>query len=173
MWRKRPDKNYSAMKHPFKATIEIIGINPFVYVPAEILKEIFAEAGKEKGHIPVCVVINDQKHRQTLVKYKGEWRLYINTTMVRDSPKRVGETIEIDIAFDPSDRSIEPHPGLLTALDQHQEAKRVFEALPPSRQKEIIRYIASLKSADSIAKNIEKAIGFLTGKNKFVGRDKP
>ncbi|WP_207421354.1 hypothetical protein [Desertivirga brevis] len=33
----------------FTATIEIIGINPFVFVPDDILNSIFEQAGKSKG----------------------------------------------------------------------------------------------------------------------------
>jgi len=159
--------------HQFKATLEIIGINPFVYVPEQILKELFTQAGKDKGHIPVCIVINNNQHKQTLVKFSGDWRLYINTTILKNSPKRIGETIDIAIEFDPSDRSIMPHPEFLRALDQNKEAKQVYESLSASRQKEIIRYISFLKSADSVTRNVQKAMGFLTGKNRFVGRERP
>lgn len=159
--------------HHFKATIEKIGINPFVYVPELILKEIIARAGKDKGHIPVCVLINNNRHNQTLVRYSGDWRLYINTTMLKNSPKRVGEIIDIAIEFDPEERIIIPHPEFIRALDKNREAKKVYEGLSSSRQKEIIRYISNLKSAESVTKNIQKAIGFLTGKNRFVGRDRP
>ena len=161
------------MMHQFKATLDIIGINPFVYVPEQILKELFTRSGKDKGHIPVCIVINNNQHKQTLVKFSGDWRLYINTTILKNSPKRIGETIDIAIEFDPADRSIKPHPEFLKALDQNKEAKQVFESLSASRQKEIIRYISFLKSADSVTRNVQKAMGFLTGKNRFVGRDRP
>jgi hypothetical protein len=161
------------MPYIFNAAIDIIGINPFVYVPKQILQEIFIQAGKDRGHIPVCVEINHRKYKQTLVKFSGEWRLYINTSMLKNSPKRVGEIINIAIEFDPSDRTIQPHPEFLQALDRNIEAKQVFERLSVSRQKEIIRYISFLKSAESVTKNVKKAIGFLTGKNRFVGRDKP
>jgi hypothetical protein len=33
--------------------IEIIGINPFVFIPENILENIFEQAGKNKGPIPV------------------------------------------------------------------------------------------------------------------------
>ncbi len=161
------------MMHIFKAKIDIIGINPFVFIPEQILKEIFVQAGKDKGHIPVDVVINNKRYKQTLVKFSGDWRLYVNTVMLKNSPKRVGETIEIAIEFDPTDRTLQPHPELLRALNQNAEAKRVFESLSASRQKEIIRYISFLKSAESVTRNVQKAIGFLTGKNRFVGRDRP
>jgi hypothetical protein len=157
----------------FKAEIRIIGINPFVFVPQEILAALFKEFGKDKGQIPISGTINGKAYKQTLVRYSGEWRLYINTTMLSNSPKRIGETIEISIAFDSSDRTIQAHPLLLKALKENNEAQKVFDLLPPSRQKEIVRYISNLKTEESITRNIEKAIGFLMGHNKFVGRDTP
>ena len=155
----------------FKATLEIIGVNPFVFVPEKILNKIFKDANRNKQPIPVCGTINGKSYKQTLVRYKGEWRLYINTTMVKDSPKKVGEVFDITIQFDPVDRTISPHPKLLTALNKNPTAYKTFNELPPSRQKEIIRYISNLKSEKSITYNIERAIGFLNGKNRFVGRD--
>lgn len=159
--------------HSFKATIEIIGINPFVFVPESILAAIFKQAAKDKGKIPIRGKINDLPYKQTLVKYNGNWRLYINTTMLKNSPKRIGEFITLTIEFDPSDRGIKPHPKLIKALNAHSEAKIVFDGLRPSLQLEIVRYIANLKTEQSIDRNIIKAIDFLLGKARFVGRDKP
>lgn len=156
----------------FKALIEIIGINPFVFVPEAILQNIFTAAGKDRGHIPIHGTINGKPYAQTLVKYSGHWRLYINTTMLKDSPKRIGETVEVSVQFDPVERIIKPHPRLVKALKASPRAKKAFDALSPSRQKEIVRYIASLKTAESIDRNIKRAIGFLSGKNDFAGRDK-
>jgi len=157
----------------FKARIELIGINPFVFVPGKILKEIFRQSGKDKGHIPVSGSVNRKHYKQTLVKYSGDWRLYINTTMLKDSPKRIGEIIEVTIQHDPEDRTIQPHPAFTKALSENKEAKKVFDGLPASRKKEIVRYISALKTPESVSKNIQRAIGFLTGDNRFVGRNKP
>ena len=85
------------MMHKFKASIDIKGVNPYVYVPEQILKEIYVLAGRDKCYIPVCVVIDKNNHKQTLVKYCGDWRLYINTSMLKNSPKRIGEIIDIAI----------------------------------------------------------------------------
>lgn len=159
--------------HSFKAQLHSIGINPFVFVPDEILAALFKAFGKDKGQIPICGTINEKPYKQTLVRYSGEWRLYINTVMLKDSPKRIGEIIEVTIAFDSEDRTIKAHPLLTKALQENKEAKKVFDALPPSRQKEIVRYISNLKTDESRLRNIAKAIGFLIGENKFVGRDKP
>jgi len=158
--------------HKFKAKIEIIGINPFVFVPAKILKQIFKDFGKDKGHIPVCGTVNKAAYIQTLVKYRGEWRLYINTSMLKNSPQRIGEKIEVTVTLDTSDRTLKPNPKFMDVLNKNKQAKKIFQSLSSSRQKEIIRYISHLKTEESINKNIGKAIGFLNGKNKFAGRDK-
>ncbi len=155
----------------FKAELAIIGINPFVYVPPAILQALFKAAGKDKGHIPVCGAVNGVPYEQTLVRYSGEWRLYINTTMLPNSPKRLGETIVVSIDFDPRDRTLQPHPELINALEQNKEANAVFQQLTPSGRKEIIRYISALKTEETRRRNIEKAIGFLLGKNAFAGRN--
>ncbi|GGX29350.1 YdeI/OmpD-associated family protein [Aquimarina muelleri] len=157
----------------FNAIIEIIGINPYVQVPKSILSKIFIQAGKDKGFISIKGTVNKLAYQQTLVKYSGLWRLYINTTMLKNSPKRIGETIEVTIEYDPSDRTIAPHPKLIAALNQNKEAKRKFEQITPSLRKEIVRYISYLKTEESIDKNIVRAVNFLLGKERFVGRDKP
>lgn len=78
-------KNYS-----FQAELEIIGINPFVAVPPDILQKIFQDSGREKSPIPICGQINEKNYQQNLMFFKGEWRLYVNTTMLKNSPKESG-----------------------------------------------------------------------------------
>ena len=157
----------------FKADIGIIGVNPFVFVPDRILKNIFKQADKDKGPVPIRGTINGQPFKQTLVKYRGDWRLYINTTMLKHSPKRIGETVAIEVEFDPISRNIKPHPKLVLAFKKNKEAKKIFDNLPPSRQNEIVRYISFLRTEESVIRNIKRAIDHLVGKSKFVGRHKP
>jgi uncharacterized protein YdeI (YjbR/CyaY-like superfamily) len=93
--------------------------------------------------------------------------------MLKNSPSRVGEMVEITVAFDPDERTIVPHPCFVKALEENLHAKAVFHSLSPSRQHEIVRYIASLKTEESVLRNINRAIDFLNGDGRFVGRDKP
>jgi len=157
----------------FIAQLEIIVGNPYVSVPEDILRHLFLKAKKDKGPIPIRGTINGKKYKQTLLKYSGEWRLYVNMKMLEDSPRRIGELLEVAVEYDPSDRSIKPHPKFVTALNNNIEAEQVFESLSPSRQKEMIRYIANLKTEDSIDRNVKRAINFLLGNGSFVGRDQP
>ncbi|MBL7976789.1 MAG: YdeI/OmpD-associated family protein [Bacteroidetes Order II. Incertae sedis bacterium] len=157
----------------FGAPLDLIGINPYVLVPEAILLELFFQAGKHKGPIPVCGTISGKPFLQTLVRYSGAWRLYVNEKMLLKSPKRIGEIVHLTLSYDPSDRSILPHPELVAALDENPSAKLGFNQLTPSRKKEIIRYIAALKSEESIRRNVKRAIRFLLGQERFIGRDTP
>lgn len=161
------------MKNKFTAVIDLIGINPFVYVPDEILSDIFMDAAKNRGPVPVKGTINGHPFRQTLVRYKGAWRLYINTTILKDSPKRIGEEIVLTLVWDAEERKFTAHPKLLTALNNNPPEAEVFNKLSPSLQKEIIKYFSFLKTEQSIDRNIEKMLAFLSGNGRFVGRDHP
>ncbi|MGV3762082.1 YdeI/OmpD-associated family protein [Parapedobacter sp.] len=154
----------------FNANLDIIGINPFVFVPQKVLTAIQAQAGKDKGPIPIKGTINGKMFRQTLVKYSGAWRLYVNVEMLKNSPQRIGETVVLEVSFDPADRPIHPHPKLLAALAKNKQARECFDALAPYKQKEIMRYIASLKTEAGIERNVAKAMDFLLGKGPFAGR---
>ena len=158
------------MSH-FSAKILKIGINPYVLLPAPVLKELFIQSGRDKSPIPVQVTLNGKKFIQTLVKYAGKWRLYLNTPMRDTLGKDVGATIGVEIEFDPKPRPTEMNIKLQLALDKNKKTHAIFNALPPSYQKEIIRYINQLKTEESVDRNVEKAIQHLLGKARFIGRD--
>ncbi|WP_223815386.1 hypothetical protein [Sphingobacterium litopenaei] len=48
--------DYSA--YTFTAELQIIGINPFVAVPPDILERIFQDSGKRLGPISICGKVN-------------------------------------------------------------------------------------------------------------------
>ena len=151
----------------FTAKIYKIGINPYVLLPPGILKALFKQAGKDKGPIPVRGKLNGHKFSQTLVKYSGKWRFYLNTPMRKAAGIDVGDKADVTIEFDPGERTIPMHPQLRVALEKHKKARAAFNQLSLYRQKEIMRYINHLKTSESIEKNIKKTIGFLPGSEQF------
>ena len=162
-----------ALLPAFTARIDVIGVNPFVFLPAHTLHALFDQAGKNKGPIPVRGTINDHAFTQTLVKFSGHWRLYLNGPMLKATRSSVGDDVITRLAFDPRDRST-PMPAVLQyALERHPHARSVFERLSPSRRKEIMRYIGHLKGEVAITRNVARAIAFLEGRERFAGRDKP
>jgi uncharacterized protein YdeI (YjbR/CyaY-like superfamily) len=90
--------------------------------------------------------------------------------MLKNSPKRIGEMIEVSIEFDDSDRTVSIHPKLDAAIKGSAVATRNFESLIPSRRNELIRYINNLKTDASIERNIEKIIRHLHGETDFFGK---
>lgn len=157
----------------FRAKIQIIGVNPYVLLPKELLEALFEQAGKNKGPVQVKGKLNGKPYTQTLVKFAGKWRLYLNGVMRKAAGIDVGDMANVEIEFDPLERTIEMHPKLASALKKNKQALETFESLSPSRKKEIVRYIGFLKSEESVDKNVKRAILFLTGQERFVGRDKP
>lgn len=156
--------------HRFSATLQIIGINPYVLIPVDILTDLFKKAGKDKGPIRVKGTINGVPFTQSLVKFRGAWRLYINMVMLKDSPRRIGEVIQVSIAPGEEKEVLRLHPLLKDALQKNKIAGERFASLSFSRQQEMIRYIAALKTEESIARNVNRAVAFLEGKERFMGR---
>jgi hypothetical protein len=147
----------------FHATIAIIGINPYVLIPPRHLQALFAAAGRDKGPIPLKVRVGEKEFNQNLVKFQGAWRLYLNMPMRRAAGKDVGDRVGVNVAFDPAPR-IEPVPRkLVRALANDSKARTAFRALPPSRRKEIFRYLNGLKTTASLERNIETVLRHLRG----------
>ncbi len=165
--------NVPALLPPFATEVLIIGVNPYVPLPGSTLLKLFRQAGREKGPIPVHGTLDGHAFIQTLVKYAGAWRLYLNGPMLKSAKKGVGDRVSVRIALDPRDRTIAMPTALEAALKKNPRAHMVFEALAPSRRKEIMRYIGHLKSEAAINKNVLRAIGFLEGEERFAGRDRP
>lgn len=158
-------------QHFFSAEILIIGVNPYVLLPENVLDAIFNQSGKRSGAIQVKGTLNGKPYRQTLVKYAGMWRLYLNTPMRKSAGIDVGDMAELAIEFDNEPRVIIMHPKLAEVLSENQEANDIFQQLSPSRKKEIIRYIANLKTTESVERNITKLIQHLLGKERFAGKE--
>ena len=100
----------------YKAVIDKIGINPFVFVPEPVLDHIFKQAKKDKGPIRVCGTIDGHPFTQTLVRYRQYWRLYINGPMLKAAGKQTGDSIIVTLDFDPKEPVLSMHPKLKAAL---------------------------------------------------------
>ena len=152
------------MKQKFPATIDIIDINPFVPVPDQVMRKLQKDAKKDKGPIPVKGTLEDKPYKQTVVKFRGMWRLYLNTPMRQASKTHVGDKVTVEIEFDPKPRTVPIPKQFSEALANNKQAKVAFDNLPPYHQKEIVRYLGYLKSEAALIRNIERIIQFLTGK---------
>src|SRR5688572_9894000 len=111
-----------AVPSTFRAKIFIIGINPYVLIPTAVLNLVFDQAGKNKGPIPVRGKLNGKPFIQTLVKYSGQWRLYLNDPMRKAGRCEVGDVASVSLTFDSRPRTTPMPPQLKAALLENKEA---------------------------------------------------
>ncbi len=158
----------------FRAVIDIRGVNPFVPISA-------ARAARlRKGWrrpLPVLVRINGEPAEPWRINLMpagdGSFYLYLHGDVRKASGTAVGDSVRVEVAFDAAYRSgPAPMPAWFTAaLSANAAATRGWAALSPSRQKEVVRYLLRLKSADARARNLDRALRMLSGQpGRFLGR---
>jgi hypothetical protein len=152
------------MKYKFKARIYKVGINPCVDVSSKITSKM----EPTKGYIPVNGEINGFEFMQTLVPVRNsDYRLYVNGPMMKGADVSVGDMATFSIAqnFDTKSRAVPMNKELWKKLKEENLLEQ-FKKLSPSRQKEINRYLANLKSEEALTRNIKKVIRAMKGEAK-------
>jgi hypothetical protein len=140
------------MKFRFEAKIYKVGINPCVKVPSTITKKM----SPVKGYIRVKGTINRHSFFQTLMPVKNEgYRLYVNRPMLKGGKTKTGKKASFTIEQDLTSRVWKvPMNKAFGRKLKENNALPAFKKLTPSRQKEILRYLNSLKSKESLQRNI-------------------
>jgi hypothetical protein len=159
----------------FRAVIEMNGINPFVLVRATLAAHL--RKGWRKP-MPVLVRVNGQPERPWRINLMpvgdGSFYLYLHGHVRKASRTQAGDAVTVELEFDEAYQNGPVHSmpsWFCTALDKNPRALKAWEALIPSRKKELLRYFVGLKSAEAQARNLERAIHVLAGgKARFMGR---
>ncbi|HEY0596751.1 YdeI/OmpD-associated family protein [Sphingopyxis sp.] len=160
----------------FRTKIKLRGINPYVMVsPARALR-IKADWKKP---MPVLIQVNGQPDPAWPVNLMpagdGSFYLYLDGVVRKASGTGVGDMVEVSIAFDREYRSGPQHdmlPEFAARLDEDPLTKARWEGLPPSLRKEVLRYLANLKSDAARQRNVERAIRVLGGsRERFLARE--
>jgi hypothetical protein len=160
----------------FEAKIEIRGINPYVMVSRTRAARIKSDW---KRPMPVLVQVNGQPDPAWQINMMpagdGSFYLYLDGDVRKASGTGVGDTVEVSVVFDSAYRGGPQHemlPALALGLDGNRVAKDRWESLSPSLRKEILRYLATLKSDEARQRNVERAMRVLGGaKERFLARD--
>jgi hypothetical protein len=160
----------------FSAVIKIHGINPYVLISAARIKSL--KPGWKKP-LPVLVRINDKPekkrwHINMMPTGTGSFWLYLHGDIRKASSTKVGDRVEVEVSFDEKYRGGPAHPMpplFRSALKNNAKARAAWEELIPSRKKEILRYFASLKSSEALARNLARAMNALSGSPiRFMAR---
>ena len=159
----------------FQALIDINQINPYVLVSAERATEL--KSGWRKP-LPVCVRVNGKPETPWRINMMpigdGSFYLYLHGDIRKAANKDVGDLVNLELWFDAEYKSGPVHPmpvWFAEALGQNMPAKKAWNRLTPSLQKEILRYFSRLKSSDAKARNLQKAVHVLSGgEGRFLAR---
>ncbi|HEY1835582.1 MAG TPA: YdeI/OmpD-associated family protein [Candidatus Saccharimonadales bacterium] len=160
----------------FAGVIKIRGVNPYVDVGKSQAERL--QKGWRKP-MPVLLTVNGQPkepwHINMMPAGNGDFYLYLHGAVRKASGTKVGDAVTVEVDFDEAYRNGPQHPmpsDFAAALKKNPAAQANWNALPPSRQKEVLHYLAALKSADAKARNIARALQALSGTSThFMGRD--
>lgn len=156
--------------------IKINGVNPFVLVTSSQASQLKPQWRKP---MPVLIKVNGQPenywHINMMPKGNGDFYLYLHNDVRKASSTEVGNIVEVEILFDESYKN-GPQHALFTQLESllanNRVANKHWHRLPPSRQKEVLRYFANLKSDDTVERNFKRLCVALSGESThFMGRD--
>ena len=159
----------------FRSVIEINNINPYVLVSAKRAARIRKDWRRP---LPVRVRVNGRPEKPWRINLMpvgdASFYLYLHGDVRKASGTKAGDSVTVELEFDDKYRSGPAHPMPLwfsEALDRNHSAKQAWSELIPSRQKEILRYFSWLKTPETQARNVQRAIHVLSGgKGRFMAR---
>lgn len=159
----------------FRGRIEIFNGNPYVLIGAARARAL--KPGWKKP-LPVRVAINGKPKPPWRINLMpvgdGRFYLYLHGDVRKASKTGVGDVVDVDVRFDAAYKNGPLHPmpaWFRRGLRANPEAGRNWEALPPSRRKEVLRYFSWLKPEETRTRNLEKALHVLSGKpGRFMAR---
>jgi hypothetical protein len=159
----------------FRSRIEINGINPYLLIGA---KEVSQLKRQWRGPMPVRFRVSGKRDPPWRINLMpvgdGTFYLYLNGEIRKASNLKVGDLVTIEMQFDDEYKGgpLHPMPSWFgDALYQNPVAQRGWDRLTPSRQKEILRYFAGLRSVEAKQRNLQRALHVLTGgQGRFMAR---
>jgi Domain of unknown function (DUF1905)/Bacteriocin-protection, YdeI or OmpD-Associated len=159
----------------FRSRIEINNINPYVLVDADRAARLKKDWRRP---MPVRIQVNgkpDTPWRINLMPVgNGTFYLYLHGLVRKAAGADVGDVVSLAIQFDDEYRGGPAHPmpsWFGDELDRNPAAKQGWDDLTPSRQKEILRYFAGLRSRQAQQRNVHRALHVLAGgKARFMAR---
>lgn len=124
--------------------------------------EQVASLGAGKA-FPVVVDFGDRSIRLRLARMGGQNMIGFSKAARAEAGVDIGDQIDVTIRVDATERTIEVPPALTEALDADPATRAAFDALAPSKRKEMARQIAEAKQDETRQRRLEKILGQLRG----------
>lgn len=146
----------------FTNIIKSAGNNGGAYVefPFDVLKEF-----KTKGRVNVICYFDDVEYRGSLVKMGTDCHIIGITKEIRNKlEKSVGDSVNVKLSVDTSERIVVIPEPLLNALNKNKSLMEKFKSLSYTKQKEAALQISSAKKAETLMKRIDSIMSELKSK---------
>ncbi|WP_369258180.1 YdeI/OmpD-associated family protein [Geodermatophilus amargosae] len=124
--------------------------------------EQVAELGGGAKAFPVRVTIGPVTVEGRLARMGGENLVGLSRERRTALGVETGDTVEVLVAFDGGERTVEVPPDLAEALAA-AGLRDAFDRLPPGRRKEHARSVTDAKKADTRARRVSAVVTALSG----------
>jgi len=131
-----------------------------VEVPAKVVDGL----GSTKRPL-VRVMINGYTYRSAIAPMGGTFMLGISDEVRKAAHVSAGDTVDVNVELDAEKRDVEVPPELARALAKDAKAKKYFDSLSYSGKYRLVAPIANGKTADTRARNLDKAMRELKAKS--------
>ncbi|MEP6684978.1 MAG: YdeI/OmpD-associated family protein [Parafilimonas sp.] len=146
----------------FKTTILTAGKTATgICIPDEIVESL--NAGKKP---PIKVTINGYTYRSTVAVMAGKYMVGVSADVREASGVKGGDTLTVEIELDTEERKVELPADFKRALDKNLSAKKFFQSLSYSKQKNHVTLIEQAKTDETRKNRIDKSIADLIANKK-------
>lgn len=136
---------------------------PFGPACAILLTDEQVAALSERKNPPVVVTIGDRSARLRVARMGGENCIGLSKAARAELGVAIGDEVEVTIAADTAERTVEVPSALAEALAADAAAQAAFDALSYTRRKEHARSVAEAKKEETRARRLEKILAELRG----------
>lgn len=133
------------------------GINgTYVEIPFDVEKIFGAKRVKVKASF------DGVPYRGSIVRMNGIFLIGISQEIRKAIGKNPGDLVRVEIEKDDDEREIELPEDFKAALEENDIARKHFEKLSYSHQREYVQWILTAKKAETIAARIKQGILMLS-----------
>ena len=111
---------------------------------------------------PVRVTVDGYAFPGRVGRMAGESLIGLNRAVREAAGVEAGDEVDVQIILDQDPRPIDVPPALAAALAADDGARSAFEALAPSRRKELARRVADAKRPETRDRRLAEALTTLT-----------
>ena len=130
-----------------------------------VLAEVIAALGAGKRP-PVVVHIGGHSYRSTVAAYGDVYMLPLSAEHRLAAGVAAGDEVEVDLELDSEPRTVTVPADLAEALDRDADARRFFDGLSYSHQRQHVLAIEDAKTPETRQRRIDKALTMLREERK-------